>query len=239
MANHRVIHKTLSVGQVLVLLAATLAGAVLAGCSSSRSDQEATALDFFKRGNAAFQKEDYRHAVRMYQQAATLDPRSPIIQYNLGLAFYEAQTYGEAARAYNRALELDPNMAEAHRNLALVEDRLYNLESAQTHYNIYQAMMRAREQQKSDDGSAKPAGGPGNGTAAVAPSKARASTAIPGASVNRSASRAGQPEAVSQLRRFDKDGKVVNSDAEKPAAKSQGPQGGDGKWWTQDSSQTR
>lgn len=236
MANLRAISKGFSAG-LMLLLAAALLATVMAGCSSSRSEQEATALDFFKRGNAAFEKEDYRHAVRMYQQAAGLDPRSSIIQYNLGLAFYEAQTYGEAVRAYSRALQLDPQMAEAHRNMALAEDRLYNLESAQTHYNIYQAMMRERAQQKAGEDAAakdKPAGGPAT---AMAPPKGK-SMPIPGASVNKAASRAGQPEAVSALRRFDKDGKVVGSgaDADKPGK----PQGGDGnKWWTQDSSQTR
>jgi tetratricopeptide (TPR) repeat protein len=231
MAFLKAISKGIPAGLVL-LLAAT----VMVGCSSSRSDQEASALDFFKKGNAAFQKEDYRHAVRMYQQAATLDPRSPVIQYNLGLAFYQAQTYGEAVRAYSRALELDPTMAEAHRNMALAEDRLYNLESAQTHYNIYQAMMRERAQKAGDDAAAKDksAGAPAT---AAAPAKAKMSAPIPGASVNKPASRAGQPEAVSALRRFDKDGKVVGSgpESDKPAK----PQGGDGKWWTQDSSQTR
>src|SRR5690349_7848836 len=98
-----------------VVLATGLA--LVAGCSGNkRAENEATALDYFKRGNAAFEKEDYRHAIRMYSQAASLDPRSPAIQYNLGLAYYNAQTYPDAVQAYSRAVKLDPNMAEAFRN---------------------------------------------------------------------------------------------------------------------------
>lgn len=199
-----------------------LASLLVVGCSSARPDNEATALDFFKRGNAAFQKEDYRHAIRMYQQAATLDPRSPTIQYNLGLAFYEAQSYTDAVGAYTRALKLDPSMAEAHRNLALAEDRLYNLDAAQTHFNIYQAMMRAREPK----GDSSP-----GGTVQAAPpkpSRAPAEYAAPAAGTM------GAPEPVSQLRRYGgENGTAKPSDS---PAKS----GGDNKWWTQGSSpQTR
>ncbi len=197
-----------------------------AGCSGSRADNEATALDFFKRGNAAYQKEDYRHAIRMYQQAATLDPRSPVIQYNLGLACYQAQTYPEAVQAYARALQLDPNMAEAHRNLALVQDRLYDLDSAQAHYNTYQAMVRA-QQAKADaapaDGAADAAAKPANGAAGPDGVK---KPARPAPKQSASAARDGAPQSVSELRRFGGDAKKNDS-----TAKS----GDDAKWWTQDS----
>jgi tetratricopeptide (TPR) repeat protein len=200
------------------------AAALVVGCSGSRTENEASALDFFKKGNAAFQKEDYRHAIRMYQQAASLDPRSASIQYNLGLACFQAQTYPESVQAYNRALKLDPAMAEAHRNLALAEDRLYNLESAQTHYNIYQSMMRAREG-KSEDAAANGAEGSTAGGQAAQTAKPKPGRSVPVSAAD--AAKAGAPEPVSQLRRA---GNEPNSN-DKPVKA-----GGDSKWWTQGSS---
>jgi tetratricopeptide (TPR) repeat protein len=203
-----------------------VAVALIAGCSGNRTENEATALDFFRRGNTAFQKEDYRHAIRMYQQAASLDPRSPAIQYNLGLALYHAQTYSESVQAYSRAVKLDPGMAEAYRNLALAEDRLYNLEAAQTHYNTYQAMMRAREPKGEDNAaaSAQPAA-----QTAAAP-KPKPGRTVPLTAAE--AARTGAPEPVSQLRRIGKDAHGKEADGNDNAPKS----GGDSKWWTQDSS---
>lgn len=196
-----------------------LAVVALAACSGGRSANEATALDYFKRGNAAYHREDYRHAVRMYQQAAELDPRSAVIQYNLGLACYQAGDYPEAVRALKRALRLDPDMAEAHRNLALAEDRLYNLEAAQTHYNIYQAMVRVREATAAA-AAPNPTGG-GESAAPPAAAKPKAAPAV------RPASGPGAPEPVSRLRRY----------GAQPTPNEQPTQpGGDGKWWTQDTS---
>jgi tetratricopeptide (TPR) repeat protein len=198
-----------------------LAVAAVAACSGGRAANEATALDYFKRGNAAYHREDYRHAIRMYQQAAELDSRSAVIPYNLGLACYQAGDYPEAVRALKRALRLDPTMAEAHRNLALAEDRLYNLEAAQTHYTLYQAMLRARE---ADAPAAAPGPAGGGEQAAPAPGAKPKAAAAPAA---RPGSGAGAPEPVSRLRRYG----AQSTPNDQPAQPK-----GDGKWWTQDSS---
>jgi tetratricopeptide (TPR) repeat protein len=200
-----------------------------AGCSSQRADSEASALDYFKRGNQAFQKEDYRHAIRMYRQASVMDPRSAVIQYNLGLACYEAETYPEAVQAYTRALQLDPTLAEAHRNLALTEDRLYHLDAAQSHYNAYQALVRT-QQAKADASAADAKGDAAAGAKPAANTAGAADRQTPSRPAVRKpagSTKDGPPESVSELRRYGEDAKANGS-----SAKS----GGDNKWWIQDSS---
>ena len=207
-------------------IAAGLAAAVLLaiGCSANRAESEASALEYFKRGNAAYQKDDYGHAVRMYRQASQLDPRSAVIQYNLGLACYQAQNYPDAVRAYSRALQLDPAMAEAHRNLALTEDRLYNLESAQAHYNAYQTMVRAQPV-KSDSAASEGKGEPTGSADEKARLTDSKKASRPAPKQTAGAAKDGAPASISELRRYGGDGKPIDS-----AAKS----GGEKKWWTQE-----
>jgi len=184
---------------------------LLAGCSASKAEQDASALHFFKRGNLAMEEEDFGRAVRMYKQAAALDPRSPSIPFNLGLAYYRLESFPEAIKAYQQAIKADSTFADAHLNLALAFDRLYNIEAAQQHFNAYQRLARSQAA-ASAESSPKPQGS--------TPEKP------PGPPRVLSGGKSGPPQPIGEIRRL---GPGNN------AGKTSQPSGGDGKWWTQDS----
>jgi len=127
--------------------AVSLALLALAACSHAkpaRPDVPASALQAFRRGVDAYREEDYEHAARLFELAASKDDRNATIQYNLGLAYYMLEAYPESIEAYQKCLKLDPKFADAHMNLALAYDRTYDLDQANAHYNAYLALVRAQ-----------------------------------------------------------------------------------------------
>lgn len=114
----------------------------MAGCgASSPAPPDASALYYFKQGNEALKRDDYRSAIAGYERAIAEDPAQPDIFYNLGLAYYRAQRYRMAVDAWSEAVRLHPAFPEAHFNLALAYDKLYNLDAADHHYNRYRALI--------------------------------------------------------------------------------------------------
>jgi len=123
------------------LLLAVLMVALLSGGCASQQESRLSALHFFRKGNEAFQAEDFQRAVGHYRRALGKDDSAPQIHYNLGLALFKAGEYREAVAAFQEALRIDPMSADAHFNLALTHDRLYNSESAHSHYNTYRTLV--------------------------------------------------------------------------------------------------
>ncbi len=150
---------TALLGAVLLLAVAL----VTAACSrTAKPDGPTSALQPFKRGVQAFQDEDYPRAAKLFEQAATLDERSPVIFYNLGLAYYMLEAFPESIEAYHKALKLDPKFADAHMNLALAYDRTYDLEQANAQYNEFLALVRSnRVANASESGASNGPGGAG------------------------------------------------------------------------------
>ena len=127
--------------QRLGVLLAVLVALPLIGCSGQKDpDPSISALHFFQRGNAAYLDQDYPGAVHWYLRAREENPLSPDIAYNLGLAHYQSGAYELATKAFREALRLDPKFADAHMNLALALDRLYDRAAAHYHYSQYQAL---------------------------------------------------------------------------------------------------
>lgn len=122
------------------LLLAVLLVLMLSACGNPQ-EARISALQYFNQGNQAFQKADYGGAVRHYNRALELDRQSPDIHYNLGLAYYQSGQLERAVKAYHQALRLSPDFADAHMNLALAYDKLYNLDTANHHYNRYRALV--------------------------------------------------------------------------------------------------
>jgi tetratricopeptide (TPR) repeat protein len=152
-------HRTRVPGAVVWVLGALL---LIAACSKNSADGPSSALQPFKRGVQAYQDEDYQHAVKLFEQAASMDDRSANIYFNLGLSYYQLEAYPEAIEAYSKALKLDPRFADAHMNIALAYDRVYSAEQANAHYNEYLALVRAARQARGD--SAQPTAGANGST---------------------------------------------------------------------------
>lgn len=113
---------------------------LLVGCTS-QEEVRLSALHHFKAGNKAYLAEDYPRAVRHMTMAARLAEGNSDIRYNLGLANYRTGNFREAVVAFSSAVKLDPMMADAHYNLALAFDKLYNRELAHAHFNTYRKLI--------------------------------------------------------------------------------------------------
>ena len=120
----------------ILLMLALFAG----GCASS-GESNLSALHYFRKGNAAFQAEDFRRAINHYQRAIEFDDSAPELYYNLGLAYYRVRSFDQAVEAYQEAVDRDPSFADAHHNLALAYDKQYNLEAAHRHFNLYRDLV--------------------------------------------------------------------------------------------------
>lgn len=97
---------------------AALVFAVLTGCATSKSKDEAQL--HARIGTGLLQQGRYPEALRELLIAEKLDPKSPMIQNNLGLAFFMRERYQTAAEKLRNALVLSPTYTEARNNLSRV-----------------------------------------------------------------------------------------------------------------------
>jgi Ca-activated chloride channel family protein len=91
----------------------------------------------------AYEKGDFAAATREYAAAAQRDPKTPVLQFNLGSAAYRAGQYPQAAQAFqasiSRSVSADP------KRLAEQEDAYYNL--GNTLYRTGQGTLQSSQQQ--------------------------------------------------------------------------------------------
>lgn len=84
----------------------------------------ASAAPLAVQADSAYNRKDFKSAVRLYHQAINADGVSPEVLYNLGNAYYRIGNLGRAVIYYNRALRLDPSMTDARTNLDFVNTRI-------------------------------------------------------------------------------------------------------------------
>jgi tetratricopeptide (TPR) repeat protein len=65
------------------------------------------------------QAQRFVRAAECFEQAATVDPQFPQVQYSLGVAYFNAQRFDKAAPALARAYALEPSNLELRRMLSL------------------------------------------------------------------------------------------------------------------------
>ena len=71
--------------------------------------ESAEAGEFYNLGLAAFEKQDYKQAAKMFKKAVKTDPKYAFAWDNLGICYRHLNQYKKAIAAYNTSLELDPN----------------------------------------------------------------------------------------------------------------------------------
>lgn len=84
----------------------------------------AFAVSVGEQADSAYNKENYREAINLYQQTIAEDGPSSTLWYNLGNAYYRVDNPGKAILCYERALKIDPTNADARQNLAFVNSRI-------------------------------------------------------------------------------------------------------------------
>jgi tetratricopeptide (TPR) repeat protein len=93
-----------------------------------------TALEFFDKGNEAFNAGEYHNAIQHYERARALEPRMGPAYYQLGLAHKAMKApLPEVAWYLKTAVELMPELAEGHEQLAKVYYSMGHFDKAEEH----------------------------------------------------------------------------------------------------------
>lgn len=77
--------------------------------------------------DSAYNAQNYRSALSLYNKVLDTEGASPSLYYNIGNTHYRLGNVGHAVIAYERALRLDPSHADARANLDFVNSRLRGL----------------------------------------------------------------------------------------------------------------
>lgn len=84
----------------------------------------AFAASIGQQADSAYNKEDYRAAIDLYNSSIAQEGRSSTAYYNLGNAYFRNDNLGKAVISYERALKLDPTNKDARQNLEFVKTRI-------------------------------------------------------------------------------------------------------------------
>ena len=88
------------------------------------------AASWFKKGNRAFQRNDYEEAVEAYEKAVIEDPAYFEAYFNLGLAALRGGNASKALPACELALAIQPNHRDSRYNLSLALEKLNHFRDA-------------------------------------------------------------------------------------------------------------
>jgi len=75
-----------------------------------------SAGQFFRQGNAAFDRKAYDSAVMLYSKAIQSDLRSPEIYFHRGNALLKLEKFDDAIVDFSMVISIDPKFAEAYYN---------------------------------------------------------------------------------------------------------------------------
>jgi tetratricopeptide (TPR) repeat protein len=95
---------------------------------------QASADEFYRRGNARFDRRDYVGAIEEYSRSIQINPNADNAYNNRGNARLAIKDYAGAISDYNRALRINPNHSLAYYNRGLAYARLENHREAILNY---------------------------------------------------------------------------------------------------------
>ena len=125
--------------------------------------------ELIKKGNDAYEKQEYEKAITNYQQVTTKTPANPTAQYNLGNALYKNKKTDEAVQAYDNALSnatSNADKAKAFYNKGVVLQNnkklpecieayknalKLNPQDEDARQNLQKALQQQKEQQKKEN----------------------------------------------------------------------------------------
>jgi tetratricopeptide (TPR) repeat protein len=118
----------------------TLLCSILTACPGSKGEFESDPGNSFSHhyylGMAAFEKQDYREAIRHFKRSIRLNPNIPRTHNELGMCYLQIGEYENAIDSFGQALSLDPNMVEAHNSLGVAHLFLKHYDIAERHLRI-------------------------------------------------------------------------------------------------------
>jgi hypothetical protein len=94
---------------------------------ADRADQ------LFEGAQEAEEIGDWEHARILYEKCLAIEPRDPVIAFNLSHAFMQLDNASEARRYLHKVLTLDKNYAEAWYNLAALARERSDMAAARRH----------------------------------------------------------------------------------------------------------
>jgi peptidoglycan/xylan/chitin deacetylase (PgdA/CDA1 family)/uncharacterized caspase-like protein len=96
-----------------------------------------TAASHLVKGDSLFKERRYEEALKEFQAAVKLDPKSAVAANNVGWAFNKLGNTDEAIRWTEKAKAIDPNRAIAYVNLADLYYQLNRTDDARANYEKY------------------------------------------------------------------------------------------------------
>jgi len=96
-----------------------------------------TAASHLNKGDSLFRERRYDEALKEFQAAANLDPKSAVAANNVGFAWNKLGNVDEAIRWTEKAKTIDPNRAVAYVNLADLYYQLNRTDEARVNYEKY------------------------------------------------------------------------------------------------------
>lgn len=84
----------------------------------TKTEQKYSFDDWFHKGSAEYEKEEYAKAITSWTKAIESDTKDAVTYSRRGLAYCRLKHYERAIEDYNKAIELNPNSALAHLDLA-------------------------------------------------------------------------------------------------------------------------
>ncbi len=84
----------------------------------TKTEQKYSFDDWFHKGSAEYEKEEYVKAITSWTKAIESDTKDAVTYSRRGLAYGRLKHYERAIEDYNKAIELSPNSVLAHLGLA-------------------------------------------------------------------------------------------------------------------------
>lgn len=103
----------------------------------------ANAMTIGQQADSAYNAENYKEAIQLYNKSIAEEGRSSDIYYNLGNAYFRADRLGQAVLNYERALRLNPANKDARTNLEFVKKRIQDKPEDDTAFfaSVHHAIM--------------------------------------------------------------------------------------------------
>ena len=112
---------------------------VLLLCAAVLPDKEAK---YIRKGDVAFNNDDYNLALELYNQALQIDPLNPKTNYKIGRCFIELRQPKKAKVYFKKVFDLYPNFSDYQVLLSLAEAYHQDYEFEKARYYYQQEMAR-------------------------------------------------------------------------------------------------